>query len=72
MRKGRKKKLTIATGYPAPLKDELMEKVVPLPTPEIKEAEVKKPSGGQGGGSTGEKKIPKYVPSFHQSPEADQ
>ena len=62
----------IATGYPAPLKDELMEKVVPLPAPEVKEAEVKKPSAGQGGGSTGEKKIPKYVPSFHQSPEADQ
>jgi hypothetical protein len=50
-----------ATGYPAPLKDELMEKVVPLPAPEIKEPEAKKPSGGQGGGSTGEKKIPKYV-----------
>ena len=48
-----------------------MEKVVPLPTPEIKEAEVKKPSGGQGGGSTGEKKIPKYVPSFHLLPKAD-
>jgi hypothetical protein len=51
----------IATGYPAPLKDELMEKVVPLPAPEIKEPEAKKPSGGQGGSSTGEKKIPKYV-----------
>lgn len=39
-----------------------MEKVVPLPAPEIKEAEVKKtPTGGSGGGSTGEKKIPKYV-----------
>jgi len=51
----------IATGYPAPLKDELMEKVVPLPAPEVKEAEIKKPSAGQGGSSTGEKKIPKYV-----------
>jgi tether containing UBX domain for GLUT4 len=54
--------LMVVTGYPAPLLDELMEKVVPLPAPEVKEGEVAKQpaAGGSGsGGSTGEKKIPK-------------
>jgi len=36
-----------------------MEKVVPLPAPEVKEAEVKKSTGASTGGQTGEKKIPK-------------
>jgi len=52
----------VVTGYPAPLLEELMEKVVPLPAAEVKEGEVKKQpaAGGSGsGGATGEKKIPK-------------
>ena len=55
------------TGYPAPIKSELMERVVPLPEPvqTVPDTESKpvKTSGGTGG-SGEQKKIPKYVHSL--------
>lgn len=60
---------SIVTGYPAPIKPELMEKVVPLPepTPTVPDTTPKpaqSSSSGAGGSGGEQKKIPKWVPTL--------